>query len=344
MIAASDRRRRAGKIPTLTAFAALLPAVLFACAAALAEAPPAPLPAAMVERAFPFDGGERRFLSFRPARLRPGAPVLLVLHGGGQSARKMFRRQSSPHHAWVDLAEREGFLLLAPNGTDPRSGDTTGGRQHWYDLRNRWPVTNGPPDDVGFLSALAAWAVEERQADPKRIYVTGASNGGMMTFRLLIERPDVFAAGAAFIATLPDRKLPEPAAARPILIAPGTDDPVIRWDGGELLKSGIVLRSAPDTLAFWLDVHGLTGQQPVARYALPDRAPDDGCRIEVAAWGGSPEAPLVAFWTIRGGGHWLPSTRPFAVSPRQLQWMGPRCLDVEGPAEAWEFLRGHRLP
>ena len=87
MIAASDRRRRAGKIPTLTAFAALLPAVLFACAAALAEAPPAPLPAGMVERAFPFDGGERRFLSFRPARLRPGAPVLLIedLYGWARS-------------------------------------------------------------------------------------------------------------------------------------------------------------------------------------------------------------------------------------------------------------------
>lgn len=325
-------------IPTL-----ILAALLW-CTAAYGQTPRAPLPAGMTERAFPFDAGERRFLEFRPARYRAGAPVLIVLHGGGQSAPKMFRRQSSPHYSWLELAETEGFLLLAPNGTNPKSGDPTGENQHWYDLRNRWPVTNGPPDDVGFLAALAAWAVTERQADPARVYVAGASNGGMMTFRLLIERPDVFAAGAVFIATLPDRKLPEPASARPILIAPGTEDPVIRWEGGELLNSGIVLRSAQDTLAFWLDVHGLQGTKPVTRYVMPDRAPDDGCRYEATGWGGTPEAPLVEFWTIRGGGHWLPSRRPFAITPQMLQWMGPRCLDVDGPAEAWAFLRKHRLP
>lgn len=324
----------------------LMLAALLARGAAFAQTqvPPVPLPAGMVERSLPFDGSERRFLVFQPARFRAGAPVLLVLHGGGQSARKMFRRPSSPHQSWIGLAEQEGFLLLAPNGTDPKSGDATGEKQHWYDLRNRWPVTNGPPDDVGFLAALAAWAVKERQADPARVYVAGASNGGMMTFRLLIERPDVFAAGAVFIATLPDRKLPEPAGARPILIAPGTEDPVIRWQGSELLRSGIVLRSAPDTLAYWLTVHGLAGQRPVKRYTMPDRAPDDGCRYEVAGWGGTPEAPLVEFWAIRGGGHWLPSTRPFDVPPKLRQWMGPRCLDVDGPTEAWAFLRQHRLP
>jgi polyhydroxybutyrate depolymerase len=322
----------------------LILAALFVCAAAAAQTPPTPLPAGMTERVFPFDGAERRFLEFRPAAYMAGAPVLIVLHGGGQSARKMFRRPGSPHHSWVELAEREGFLLLAPNGTDPKSGDSAGENQHWYDLRNRWPVTNGPPDDVGFLAALAAWAAEERQADPARVYVAGASNGGMMTFRLLMERPDVFAAGAAFNATLPDRKLPEPASARPILITAGTEDPVIRWEGGELLKSGIVLRSAPDTLAFWLEVHGLQGTRPVTRYVLPDRAPDDGCRYEVAGWGGTPDAPLVEFWTIHGGGHWLPSNRPFAVTPRMLQWMGPHCLDVDGPAQAWAFFRKHRLP
>ncbi len=311
---------------------------------AQAQLPAAPVPAGMLERRFPFNGTERLFLEFRPARFAPGAPVVIVLHGGGQSARKMFRNASSPHQSWLRLAERDGFLLLAPNGTDPRTGDQAGESQHWFDLRNRWPLTNGPPDDTGFIEALAEWAVEERQADPTRIYVAGASNGGMMTFRLLIERPEKFAAGAAFNATLPAWKLSEPAVARPIMIALGTADPVIPWKGGELLKGGIVLRSALDTLKFWLEAHGLKGTQPVARDWLPDVAPDDDCRIERWSWGAASDAPSVLFWVIRGGGHWLPSTLSFKLTPKLRQVMGPRCLDADGPTAAWAFLRRHHLP
>lgn len=311
---------------------------------AQAQLPAAPLPAGMTEQRFSFQGTERRFLEFQSARFAPGAPIVIVLHGGGQSAQKMFRKATSPHQSWLRLAEREGFLLLAPNGTDPRTGDPAGESQHWFDLRNKWPLTNGPPDDVGFIEALADWAVRERQADPKRLYIAGASNGGMMTFRVLIERPEKFAGGAAFNATLPAWKLLEPAVARPIMIALGTKDPVIPWEGGELLKGGIILRSALATLEFWLEAHGLEGEPPVARILMPDLAPDDDCRIERWSWGGSADAPLVLFWVIRGGGHWLPSTQPFTLTPKLLQSMGPRCLDADGPTAAWVFLSSHHLP
>lgn len=311
---------------------------------AAAEAQNWPLPAGMVERALSFDSGERRFLEFQPAKLRPGAAVLIVLHGGGQSARKMFRRKASPHQEWPVLAEREGFLLLAPNGTNPRDGDPAGANQHWFDLRNSWPPSNGPPDDVGFIAALAEWAVRERVADPKRIYVAGASNGGMMTFRLLIERPELFAAGVSFIATLPAWDLLRPQAARPILIAPGTADPVVKWEGGDLLKSGVMLRSAPETLAYWLDVHGLQGEKPLTAPRVIDIDPGDDCRTEITSWGGTADAPAVQFWAVHGSGHWIPTTDPYRVSERHLQTLGPRCLDVDGPELAWDFLKGQCLP
>lgn len=335
------RRRLAFVFSFLALFAASIATL---ANPAVAEAQNWHLPAGMLERALPFDGAERRFLEFQPAKMKAGAPVLIVLHGGGQSARKMFRHRFSPHQAWPKLAEREGFLFLAPNGTNPRDGDPVGGRQHWYDLRNHWPVTNGPPDDVGFIAALAAWAVAERGADPKRVYVAGGSNGGMMTFRLLIERPELFAAGVSFIATLPARDLPKPEVARPILIAAGTDDPVVRWGGSNLLKSGIVLRSAQETLAFWLEAHGLIGTRPVTRNRIFDRNLMDDCCVEVSSWGGTAELPTVQFWAIRGGGHWIPTTTQFNVLPKHRRFMGPRCVDVDGPEMAWEFLKQQRLP
>ncbi len=198
----------------------------------------------------PFAGTKRYFLEFRPARLKPGAPVLIVLHGGGQSARKMFRRGNSPHQEWPRLAEREGFL-----------------------------------------EALAGWAVAKRGGDLRRIYVAGASNGGMMVFRLLMERPAPFAAGAAFIATLPAREMPVPDIARPILIAPATEDPVIRWEGGDLLNRGMIMRSVPDTLAYWLGVHGLAGNRPLGPPRVFDRDRSDDCRTEVSPPGAGRQPP-----------------------------------------------------
>lgn len=37
---------------------------------------------------------------------------------------------------WVALAEEKGFVLVAPNGVNPKTGNSTGNRQQWNDLRS----------------------------------------------------------------------------------------------------------------------------------------------------------------------------------------------------------------
>jgi polyhydroxybutyrate depolymerase len=55
-------------------------------------------------------------------------------------------------------------------------------------------------DDVGFFSALINHFVKIYNADPERIYATGASNGGMMCYRLACELSGKIIAVAALIA------------------------------------------------------------------------------------------------------------------------------------------------
>src|SRR5438093_1498044 len=57
---------------------------------------------------------------------------------------------------------------------------------------------NGGSDPVG-IKSMVDWAVANRNGDPNRVYVTGASSGAMMTNVLLGDYPDVFKAGAAFM-------------------------------------------------------------------------------------------------------------------------------------------------
>ncbi|MBW2514393.1 MAG: hypothetical protein JRE21_07465, partial [Deltaproteobacteria bacterium] len=197
---------------------------------------PGPGPEGWQELKLDHDGRQRWFRVFCPAGLPQNAPAVVLLHGGAQSMRKIFRPRSGGTQEWWHVAEKEKFLLLAPNGTNPDTGDTFGNRQHWNDVRNAPGVNNPRVDDVGFIRALLQWAVRSYPVDPGRIYVTGASNGGMMTYRLLMEMPDQIAAGAAFIANLPvdGQRLRIPERAVPLLICNGTADPLVRWEGGEI--------------------------------------------------------------------------------------------------------------
>jgi polyhydroxybutyrate depolymerase len=301
-------------------------------------------PQGLVEQRFQSVRGERAFLEYAPPSFARGNGVIIILHGGGQGMRRMFASESSANRSWLQIADEEGALLLAPNGTDLASGDPFGDHQSWNDLRNIWGDNPAAPDDVTFIAALIDWAATERGADRSRIYVSGASNGGIMVFRLLLERPSLFAAGAAFIASLPEGELPLPPEARPIILINGTADHVVYWQGGELAGARGRVRSARETLDFWLSANGLEDQDPLVVDHLPDRVDDDGCRVTIESYGAAERPPLVEFVAMVGGGHWIPSTSSRTVSHELVNWLGPRCREVDGPRLAWSFLRLHRRP
>lgn len=85
-----------------------------------------------------------------------------------------------------------------------------------------------------FLTALVERLINNYDVNPSQVYVTGASKGRLMTSTMLIEAPDLFAAGVAFIANLPQQsvRLKEPALPTPLLVTNVTKDPLMKWDGG----------------------------------------------------------------------------------------------------------------
>ncbi|WP_406865157.1 PHB depolymerase family esterase [Streptomyces sp. HUAS MG47] len=76
-------------------------------------------------------------------------------------------------------ADNEGFLVAYPDGVN----------QGYNAL-----VCCGSEDDVGFIGALTKRLVDTWKADPRRIYATGISNGGDMSFKLAVELPGTLAA------------------------------------------------------------------------------------------------------------------------------------------------------
>lgn len=127
------------------------------------------------------------------ARRSERLPLVLVLHGGGGNA-----ANAEAMTGFTDKARREGFIVVYPEGTSRGVlGLLTWNAGHCcgYAMENR-------VNDVAFVSALLDKLARDYPVDPRRIYATGMSNGGMMTHRLGIELSDRFAAIAPVVATL----------------------------------------------------------------------------------------------------------------------------------------------
>ncbi len=314
------------------------------------RAPPTPAEIAALgfeERTLRVGGIERHFLvQPAPDASRP-APILIVLHGGGQSMRRLFAADAGATRGWPLLARRENALLLVPNGLDPQSraadANPGGDNQNWNDLREG-VARETRADDVGFVLELIDWAQRNHPVDRSRVYVTGASNGGMMSFRLLIEAPERFAAGAAFVAALPreSSRIRAPAAPTPLLIANGTLDPLVQWAGGKIAGGRGETRSVESTIDWWVAANHAIAL-PGGPETLPDRDPRDGCTIERREFAAGPGGAPVVAYTMRGGGHNLASAQ-YALSDNWAvrRFIGPVCRDAEGIELAWAFLSAHR--
>lgn len=124
------------------------------------------------------DGVTRTSLLHTPPGYQPGSgaalPLVIALHfypGTGERLRDMIGMDA--------LADRHDFLVAYPDGL-------AGGFNAL--------VCCGSADDVAFLTALRQHLVTDWRVDPDRVYLTGISNGGDMSFRAAVEASELFAA------------------------------------------------------------------------------------------------------------------------------------------------------
>jgi len=218
-----------------------------------------------------------------------------------------------------------GFLVVYPNGWKGNWNDGRGGSyMTGVDVSNI--------DDVGFFKKLFDYTLEELKGDPSRLYVTGLSNGGTMSYRLAVELTDRIAAIAAIISNLPGPTAAQtPKCPIPVLIMNGTADPLMPWEGSSGGGEGVRL-STHQTLNWWV-THNRGRRWPrVTTEHLPDKDTKDNSTVELTEVHNL-EAPVVLY-TIHGGGHTFPGSDVKDV-PRLV---GYKNMDIDGREEVWAFL------
>ena len=298
------------------------------------SADPAAADALHEVRGFGDNPGGLRMRLHAPATLPPGAPLVVVLHGCGQTA------AGYAHGAgWLALAGRYGFAVLAPEQV----------RANNFNLCFNWfepgDVARGC-GEVASIAQMVARAVVDHGLDPRRVFATGLSAGGAMTAALLAAYPDVFAAGAV-VAGLPygaATGLQEAVAAmrgvRPLeakrwgdkvrAAALGLAAPAPRisiWHGD---ADAVVHPGAAEALAAqWADVHGLGPAD-----AAPGRSPRHARRV----WRGRDGEVKVELNTVAGMGHGA----PLATGEGGWGAAGPWLLEV-GVSSSREIAAGWGL-
>ena len=252
------------------------------------------------------------FINIPPACQGKPSPVVFALHGGAVSSGLAMH----PKTDFTKLGANAGYVTVYPSGI---LGWNIGSHE-MYSVKRR----TSDADDIGFFRMMFDTLVEQKIADPARLYVVGGSNGGVMTQFLVCSLADRLAGAGVMVATLPraaTTKWPQPSRPVPIIILLGTEDPMKPWNGNQDQMS------AQETVAFWRAQNAC--DKTGTKWELPDKDPQDGCRVYAERWIG--KAPVV-FYTMQGHGHGWPMQRL-----RNKDDIGASTSDISAPEEYWSF-------
>lgn len=251
-----------------------------------------------------FGGLSRSYLLHIPADAPAGPlPLVMVLHGGagsGASAAKMT--------GFDEVADEQGFIVVYPDGTDkPRPLMHAMGKPGfltWNAGSCCGYAEEHGIDDVGFIRAVVADVEKAHPVDPKRIFATGISNGGMLSYRLACEASDLFAAigPVAGIIEIPDCRPTHPVA---VIDFQGTADENVPLDGG-IGKKEVGKKEdrkpVQDSIDLWTKVDGCS-------VTVKSEHPD----VHLTNYGGCEAGTAVDYYVVQGGSHDWPGGQQIAA-------------------------------
>ena len=119
------------------------------------------------------EGQKREYLQYAPSDLGSKRPLIISCHGMNQSAQYQWDMLKDAK----TLADKEKFVIVLPEG-----------------INNGWDISGDR--DINLIKDLIAQMKKDFDIDEKRVYLSGFSMGGMLTYHAMNKIPDVIAAFA----------------------------------------------------------------------------------------------------------------------------------------------------
>lgn len=262
-------------------------------------------------------GLTREYRLYVPAAYTGNTSVPLVfnLHGyGSNNIEQEFYGNFRP------IADTANFLIVHPNGTIDGQG-----KRFWNTF-----LGNSTVDDVGFIRDLLDTLQAAYNIDPNRVFSTGMSNGGFMSYSLACELNNRIAAIASVTGTMIQSKLNacNPQRPVPVMEIHGTADNVVPYNG-QPLSTFVAIPTLVDA---WVDFNHCNPTPTFTQ--VPNINTTDGCTAEHYLYNGGNHGSTVEHYKIIGGGHTWPGTIFIAGVTNQ---------DFSASAEIWRFFRQYQL-
>jgi len=254
-------------------------------------------------------GLQRSYILYVPDSYTPGTPAPLVLnfHGYTSTAfEQMFYGDFRP------IADTAGFLVVHPMGTLDLLGNP-----HW---NVGWGLST--VDDVGFTSALIDSLSSQYDINQDRVYSTGMSNGGFMSYKLACELSHRIAAIASVTGSM---NINQSATCNsqhpmPVMEIHGTADGTVAYGGS------VIFASIENVLAYWVGFNSCDTPPDIT--VIPDTDISDGCTAEHQLFPNGDNGVVVEHYKIINGQHTWPGTTFGGVGTNQ---------DIDASQEIWRF-------
>lgn len=263
---------------------------------------------------FMHDSISRNYLLYVPASYShtTSAPLVINLHGYGSNALEQMYYSS-----FMPIADTAGFLVVHPNGTLDFTSTT-----HW----NTFGFSS--VDDIGFISALIDTLASAYNINLNRVYSTGMSNGGFMSYSLACFLSSRIAAIASVTGTMTQNNFNtcNPGRPVPVMQIHGTADLTVPYNGNALFVP------VQDIINKWV-THNNCLPNPIVTQ-VPDIDTTDGCTAEHHLFEGGSVGATVELYKVIGGGHSWPGA-PVVVDVTNM--------DFNASAEIWRFFRQYDI-
>ena len=212
-------------------------------------------------------------------------PILFAFHGFGGS--NNFIMNSAEFN---EIADQENFIVVYPQGSLILNL-----LAHW-NVGGFTQISN--TDDVAFVDYLISSLSEMYNINLDRVYATGMSNGGFMSFLLACQLSNKIAAIASVTGSMTTQTLNEcdPQREVPILQIHGTNDPIVPYNGIQEWNTPI-----DNVLDYWV-LNNQCSPNPEVN-DLEDINNDNGFTVQEIIYNNGLNGSMVKHFKVNGGTH-----------------------------------------
>lgn len=236
-------------------------------------------------------------------------PLIVLLHGYTSSG-----AQQDSYMGFSALAEKYGYLFIAPDGDKEPGGDEN---RFWNASPACCDFFSTEVDDSAYVLSIINSIKADFNVDSDRVYLIGHSNGGFLSYQAAYDHSGTIAAIASLAGANHVDERSAPANPVHILQIHGTADGTIAYEGFQI--QGNKYPSALDSVTTWAEYNGCSTEGDARELRDLDDVIEGhessvlsfkkGCQV-----GGSAE-----LWTIAEGSHVPPLSSTF--SEQVVEWL-----------------------